>query len=146
MGAPAGLAGCNLPLPRGELNKWANLYTSPCRQPQSGGNEMSNRTMSILIAGAVAAALNSLAVAPVGAASPEMEKMMKETGEAIAAGQKEKCYGVTLKGQNDCAGGAATCAGTSKVDYQGDAFKVVPAGTCVTMQTPKGAGSLTPKT
>jgi uncharacterized membrane protein len=107
---------------------------------------MSNRTMSILIAGAVAAALNSLAAAPAGAANPEMKKMMKETGKAIAAGQKEKCYGVALKGQNDCAGGVLTCAGTSKVDYQGDAYKVAPAGTCTSMQTPKGPGSLTPKT
>ena len=30
---------------------------------------------------------------------------------------KEKCYGVALKGHNDCAAGAGTsCAGTSKVD------------------------------
>jgi len=44
---------------------------------------------------------------------------------------KEKCYGVALKGQNDCAAGAGTtCAGTSKVDYQGNAWKSVPSGTC----------------
>jgi uncharacterized membrane protein len=56
---------------------------------------------------------------------------------------KEKCYGVALKGQNDCAAGAGTtCAGTSKVDYQANAWKLVPAGTCTTLKTPKGAGSL----
>ncbi|MCI0434094.1 MAG: DUF2282 domain-containing protein, partial [Gemmatimonadetes bacterium] len=44
---------------------------------------------------------------------------------------KEKCYGVALAGQNDCAAGPGTsCAGTSTVDYQGDAWKYVPAGTC----------------
>jgi uncharacterized membrane protein len=59
---------------------------------------------------------------------------------------KEKCYGVALKGQNDCAAGAGTtCAGTSKVDYQGNAWKYVAKGTCVTMKTPKGNGSLTAK-
>ena len=57
----------------------------------------------------------------------------------------EKCYGVALAGKNDCAAGpGTTCAGTSKVDYQGNAFKAVPAGTCTTIKTPKGMGSLTP--
>ncbi len=56
----------------------------------------------------------------------------------------EKCYGVSMAGKNDCAAGAGTtCAGTSKADYQGNAWKNVPAGTCVTMKTPKGTGSLT---
>lgn len=63
---------------------------------------------------------------------------------AVNAG-KEKCYGISLAGQNDCAAGPGTsCAGTSKVDYQGDAWKLVPTGTCTTIVTPKGAGSLTP--
>lgn len=58
----------------------------------------------------------------------------------------EKCYGVAKAGQNDCkAGAGTTCAGTSKVNYDGKAFKEVPVGTCVTMKTPKGMGSLTPK-
>ncbi|MBN2631547.1 MAG: DUF2282 domain-containing protein [Rhodobacteraceae bacterium] len=66
---------------------------------------------------------------------------------AQAAG-KEKCFGVALAGQNDCAAGAGTtCAGTSKVDYQGNEFKLVPAGTCTTMKLPGGrTGSLTPLT
>jgi len=56
---------------------------------------------------------------------------------------KEKCYGIALKGQNDCAAGAGTtCAGTSKVDYQQNAWKLVPGGSCVKMTTPKGHGSL----
>ena len=58
----------------------------------------------------------------------------------------EKCYGVALAGKNDCKAGAGTsCAGTSRVDYQGDAWKSVPAGTCTQIKTPKGNGSLTPK-
>ena len=58
---------------------------------------------------------------------------------------KEKCYGVALKGQNDCsAGGGTTCAGTSKVNYQKNAWQLVPAGTCKTIATPNGHGSLTP--
>ncbi|MFL6709662.1 MAG: DUF2282 domain-containing protein [Massilia sp.] len=56
----------------------------------------------------------------------------------------EKCYGVSLAGQNDCAAGAGTsCAATSKVDYQGDAWTLVEKGTCTTIKTPKGFGSLT---
>jgi uncharacterized membrane protein len=60
-----------------------------------------------------------------------------------AAETKEKCFGVALKGQNDCAAGpGTTCAGTSKVDYQQNAWKLVPAGTCLTLKTPNGTGTL----
>jgi uncharacterized membrane protein len=59
---------------------------------------------------------------------------------------KEKCYGVALAGKNDCAAGPGTsCAGTSKVNYQGDAWKYVDAGSCASIKTPKGMGSLTPQ-
>ena len=53
-----------------------------------------------------------------------------EAGKTVAAAQ-EKCFGVALKGKNDCAAGPGTsCAGTSTVDYQGNAWKYVDAGTC----------------
>ncbi|MDH6268422.1 putative membrane protein [Rhizobium sp. SG_E_25_P2] len=61
-----------------------------------------------------------------------------------AAADTEKCYGVALKGQNDCAAGKHDCAGHSKVDYDKASFKLVPAGTCAKMETPNGMGSLTP--
>ncbi|MAU19942.1 MAG: hypothetical protein CMH13_05365 [Martelella sp.] len=48
-----------------------------------------------------------------------------------------KCYGVAMAGQNDCAAGpGTTCAGTSKVDYQGNAWKYVEEGTCTEMMLP----------
>lgn len=48
-----------------------------------------------------------------------------------AAQAQEKCYGISVAGQNDCAAGpGTTCAGTSKVDYQGNAWTLVPAGEC----------------
>lgn len=51
-------------------------------------------------------------------------------GKSVAAAQ-EKCFGVALKGKNDCAAGPGTsCAGTSTVDYQGNAWKYVDEGTC----------------
>jgi uncharacterized membrane protein len=57
----------------------------------------------------------------------------------------DKCYGVSLAGQNDCAAGAGTtCAGTQAADYQGNSWKYVAKGTCETIKTPKGAGSLSP--
>ncbi|MDP2823472.1 MAG: DUF2282 domain-containing protein [Sulfuritalea sp.] len=44
---------------------------------------------------------------------------------------KEKCYGVALKGKNDCKAGAGTsCAGTSKMDHQANAWSMVPKGSC----------------
>lgn len=62
---------------------------------------------------------------------------------AAAEHAKEKCYGIAMKGQNDCAAGpGTTCAGTSKIDYQKNAFKLVPKGTCVSMETPDGHGML----
>ncbi len=71
--------------------------------------------------------------------------MLVQTAEASSSTGKEKCYGISRAGENDCAAGAGTsCAGTSKVDYQGDAWKLVPKGTCVTIQGPGGAGSLVP--
>lgn len=71
----------------------------------------------------------------------------------VLAQDMEKCFGVAAAGQNDCAAGpGTTCAGTSKVDFQGNAWKMVPAGTCVTMEIPAAAdgtarmGSLEPLT
>jgi len=50
---------------------------------------------------------------------------------AAQAPDKEKCFGVALKGKNDCAAGAGTtCAGTSKIDHQGNAWSLVPKGSC----------------
>lgn len=49
----------------------------------------------------------------------------------------EKCFGVALKGKNDCkAGAGTTCAGTSTMDYQGNAWSLVPAGTCLETESP----------
>jgi uncharacterized membrane protein len=64
--------------------------------------------------------------------------------KGMSKGEMEKCYGVSMAGKNDCKAGAGTsCAGSSKVDYQGDAWKNVAKGSCVTMKTPNGMGSLT---
>jgi uncharacterized membrane protein len=58
----------------------------------------------------------------------------------VLAQDMEKCFGVSLAGQNDCAAGPGTsCAGTSTIDYQGNAWKLVPAGTCLTMEVPAAA-------
>ena len=57
----------------------------------------------------------------------------------------DKCYGISLAGKNDCKAGAGTsCAGTSHANYQGDAWKYVAKGTCASIKTPKGLGSLNP--
>lgn len=82
------------------------------------------------------AAMVAGALAVVGAAA---------TPDVAHAAEKEKCYGVAKAGQNDCKAGPGTsCAGTSTVDYQGNAWKLVPKGTCVTMKIPGGKmGSLT---
>jgi uncharacterized membrane protein len=79
------------------------------------------------------------AVAALGAAGHAMdEDQPNEEG-------MERCYGVALAGENDCAAGpGTTCAGTSTVDFQGNAWKLVPEGTCENIETPYGPGSLEP--
>ncbi len=68
------------------------------------------------------------------------------TPAAAQMADKEKCFGVALKAKNDCAAGAGTtCAGTSKTDYQGNAWSLVPKGTCektVSKTSPTGHGQL----
>jgi uncharacterized membrane protein len=81
---------------------------------------MNRNIASVALAASLAAALGTAASAP-----------------AIAQDSMEKCYGVSLAGQNDCAAGpGTTCAGTSTVDYQGNAWTLVPAGTCDSMELP----------
>lgn len=78
------------------------------------------QTTTSLSAAAIAIALGT-AFASMPVAAQNMDKNM----------DKEKCYGVALKGKNDCkAGAGTTCAGTSKMDYQGNAFSLIPKGTC----------------
>ena len=75
---------------------------------------MADRTTAAFVAAAAVAALSAA-----GSASPAQ------------AQAQEKCYGISLAGQNDCAAGpGTTCAGTSTVDYQGNAWTLVPAGEC----------------
>ena len=73
----------------------------------------------------------------------------EDMNKAKPAGDKmdktELCYGIAKAGENDCkAGAGTTCAGTAKKDFQGNAWKKVPVGTCTSIKTPKGMGSLTP--
>jgi len=93
---------------------------------------MSTTVKTLAVAGAVAAAL-------VAHSTPAQ------------AQAKEKCYGISLAGQNDCAAGpGTTCAGSSTVDYQGNAWTLVDAGTCTSIELPAMAdgsereGSLEP--
>jgi len=84
------------------------------------------------IAGSFVAALAMVAAPAFAAPKPPQATM-------------DKCFGIALKGENDCAAGAGTtCAGTSSADYQGNAWKYVPKGTCTTIKTPNGTGSLEP--
>lgn len=79
---------------------------------------MSNATKTLVLASAVATAVAGLST-------------------TAAAEGDVKCFGVSLAGENDCAAGpGTTCAGTSTVDYQGNAWTLVPAGTCETMELP----------
>jgi uncharacterized membrane protein len=93
---------------------------------------MSTRTM--LSASALAAAV-ATAISSMAAAGPLTEE---EANAATAAG-KEKCFGVSMAGMNDCAAGpGTTCQGTSTVDFQGNAWQFVMGGTCATLELPDG--------
>jgi uncharacterized membrane protein len=92
---------------------------------------MDRRTISLALAASLTSALALAAASPASA-------------EEMAG--KEKCFGVALKGKNDCkAGAGTTCAGTSTIDYQGNAWSLVPAGTCsktASRTSPTGFGQL----
>ena len=92
---------------------------------------------SLIIAGAVSSALASIAMAA---------PLTKAEEQAAVSAHQVKCYGVALKGQNDCAAGpGTTCQGTSNVDFQGNAWKFVQGGTCESIAVPGGKhGSLKP--
>lgn len=89
--------------------------------------DMTAKLPALALALALGAAFTSL---PAAAQSPD----------------REKCFGVALKGKNDCAAGPGTsCAGTSKTDYQGNAWSLVPKGTCEKMTSktsPTGFGQM----
>ena len=88
----------------------------------------------------------SAALAATLALSLAAAAVAADSSSSASSATQEKCYGVALAGKNDCKAGAGTsCAGTSKADYQGNAWKLVKAGTCTSTKTPKGMGSLTPK-
>ena len=92
---------------------------------------------SLVLAGAISTALATLATAA---------PLTKAEADAAIAAKKEKCFGVALKGQNDCAAGpGTTCQGTSTVDFQGNAWKFVQGGTCASIELPgRKKGSLKP--
>ena len=95
-----------------------------------------------IVSSALLASAIATAVATMAGAAP----LTKEEGAAATAAHKEKCYGVALKGQNDCAAGpGTTCQGTSTIDFQGNSWKFVQGGTCTSIAVPGGThGSLTP--
>jgi len=83
-------------------------------------------------------------------ASSVMTALATAAEPVSAVEEQEKCYGISKAGQNDCAStGDTTCAGTSKVDYDQNAWKFVAKGTCekITVKLPDGStrtGSLAP--
>ena len=99
-------------------------------------------SVKALVSSAVLASAMATAIASLATAAP----LTKAEGDAATAAGKQKCYGVALKGQNDCAAGpGTTCQGTSTVDFQGNSWKFVRAGTCTSIEVPGGKhGSLTP--
>jgi uncharacterized membrane protein len=107
--------------------------------PMLKGETMSAKytVSTFVLVGAVTTALATIA-----AAAP----LTKAEVHAAVAAKKEKCFGVALKGQNDCAAGpGTTCQGTSTVDFQGNAWKFVQGGTCTSIELPNGKhGSLKP--
>ena len=94
----------------------------------------------------VSAAVLTSAVATALASFATAGPLTSAEKKAAIAAHKEKCYGVALKGQNDCAAGpGTTCQGTSTTNFQGNAWKFVRGGTCTTIVLPDGShGSLKP--
>jgi uncharacterized membrane protein len=74
--------------------------------------KIEEKEMKTIHLAAVAATLTAVAAASASAAPVRAQPNM------------ERCYGISLAGRNDCAAGAGTsCAGTSRRNYQGNAWK-----------------------
>ena len=103
---------------------------------------MNQQFTALALAGAVATAIVAVLQPTAASAGP----LTAEEAQAAVNAGKEKCYGVSLAGQNDCAAGPGTsCQGTSTVNFQGNAWNFVPGGTCLTLELPDGrTGSLEP--
>jgi uncharacterized membrane protein len=86
----------------------------------------------------------AVAATLLGSLAAALAVVSAKAGPAAVQPGADKCYGVSLAGNNDCAAGAGTsCAGTSTADYDAHAWRYVPKGSCESMMTPKGHGSLT---
>ena len=111
-------------------------------------------TRKTLTAGAAAAAV-AIALSPAAFAGPNAQLTISESApaevqaafEAWKAGEDvdvdmERCYGIALAGENDCAAGPGTsCQGTSTIDFQGNAWTLAPEGACDFIETPEGEAS-----
>jgi uncharacterized membrane protein len=86
---------------------------------------MNKSIVTLALAGSLASALATVAV-------------------PAAAADTEKCFGIAMKGQNDCAAGNHACAGHSTKNFDKSSFKLVPAGTCTDMNVKGHKGMLTP--
>lgn len=104
-----------------------------------------------LLTGAVLAAMSAPTAAKPNAQLRIADDAPETVKSAFAAwmggeapsGRKDKCYGISLAGENDCAAGPGTsCEGTSTVDFQGNSWTHAPKGSCEYIVTPEGRGSL----
>ena len=111
---------------------------------------MKNSINSALLAGAALAVMTSASVAKPNSQlslSADAPAKVKENFNAwvegtALSGRKDKCFGISLAAENDCAAGPGTsCQGTSTVDFQGNAWTYAPKGSCEFIQTPHGPAS-----
>ena len=112
--------------------------------------KLSKNIATALLTGAALAAAGGVSAKPndqltvVNSAPENIKTAVAEWKEGKRLrGRKDKCYGISLAGENDCAAGPGTsCEGTSTVDFQGNAWTYAPRGSCEFIKTPHGTGSL----
>jgi uncharacterized membrane protein len=89
--------------------------------------------------------MTALALASAMSGALAMASSVKAGPIAFDDATQEKCYGIALKGHNDCAAaGVHECAGLSKVSYEKGSWKAVPKGTCASMHVHGHMGHLAP--
>jgi uncharacterized membrane protein len=126
-------------------HRGANFPSDAGCKPQQLQVGASNRQCNNLPSTIKENFMNSRSFAAAALALAALSSGAANLAAAADSPNTEKCYGVSMAGKNECAAGpGTTCAGTSKADYQGNAWKLVAKGTCTTIKTPKGTGSLAP--
>ena len=91
---------------------------------------MNRMLATTTLSAAIALALATPNIPVRAQAQGQPPEVVRQNMERMAKNKLEKCYGISLRGKNDCAEGAHSCAGQATADRDKASFVLLPAGDC----------------